>query len=139
MERLRNSNNQREEWQVKCGKPRVQAKLFAYRIPEQIAAERRRKLKIARRKKGQAVTQRNLELCGWTLYITNEKQMSQDEAAVLYGSRWQIELIFKLWKQHMKIDESVSKNPERMLCEMYIKLMAALVQHWIVISSPCWL
>jgi len=57
---------------------------------------------------------------------------------VLYGSRWQIELTFKLWKQHMKIDQSVSQNPWRILCELYIKLMAALVQHWIVLASPCW-
>ena len=72
--------------------------------------------------------------------ITNAplEKISVAEAEVLYGSRWQIELIFKLWKQDMKLEVSRSQNPWRILCERYIKLLVALIQHWIVLTSPIW-
>ena len=49
--------------------------------------------------------------------------------------RWQIELVFKLWKEFCKVDESNSQNPWRVLCEIYAKLIGILVQHWIVQNS----
>jgi len=50
-------------------------------------------------------------------------KLSFDEALVLYGARWQIELLFKLWKSHAKLDTSRSCNPWRILTEIYIKLL----------------
>ena len=52
-------------------------------------------------------------------------------------SGWQTELLFKLWKQHGKIDESRSTKPWRVLCEVWAKLLAVLVQHWLSITG-CW-
>jgi hypothetical protein len=49
---------------------------------------------------------------------------------VLGRVRWQIELLFKLWKSHGQIDESRSANPWRVVCDVYAKLLAMLVQHW---------
>ena len=128
------------EWQVQLGHQHLPARLLVYRVPEEVAGQRRSKMRRERQKKGRVPSRRSLELCGWTLLMTNAPidKMSLEEALVLYGSRWQIELTFKLWKQHMKIDQSVSQNPWRILCELYIKLMAALVQHWMVLSSACW-
>ena len=128
------------EWPVQLGHRHLPARLLVCRVPEEVAGQRRRKLRRERQDKGRTPSRRSLKLCGWTLLITNAPpdKISQEDALVLYGSRWQIELTFKLWKQHMKIDQSVSHNPWRLVCEMYIKLMAALVQHWVVVSSPCW-
>ena len=50
---------------------------------------------------------------------------------------WQIELLFKLWKSQGRVDESRSSKPWRVLCEVYAKLLAMVVQHWLFLVS-CW-
>jgi len=54
---------------------------------------------------------------------------------VLYRVRWQIELLFKLWKTNNKLSESNSNNPHRILSEFYVKLMVILFEHWIILSG----
>ena len=48
-----------------------------------------------------------------------------------YG--WQIELLFKLWKSHGGVEESRSDQAYRVLCEVYAKLLAMVVQHWLLL------
>ncbi|EDN67947.1 transposase, IS4 family [Beggiatoa sp. PS] len=64
-------------------------------------------------------------------------KLSFDEALVLYGARWQIELLFKLWKSHAKLETSIRCHPWRILTEISIKMLAGLVQHWIILMG-CW-
>lgn len=66
-----------------------------------------------------------------------ETQLSVDEAWVLARVRWQIELLFKLWKSHGQVDAWRSRNPWRILCEVYAKLLGQLVQHWLILLG-CW-
>ena len=63
--------------------------------------------------------------------------LSLEEALVLARCRWQLELLWKLWKSYGRIDESRSQNPWRVLCEIYAKLLGMLVQHWTLLAS-CW-
>ena len=57
-------------------------------------------------------------------------QLCVDDVLQLARVRWQIELLFKLWKSHGQLDKSRSDNPWRVLCELYAKLIAMLIQHW---------
>ena len=50
---------------------------------------------------------------------------------------WRMELLFKLWKSYGRVDESRSRKPWRILCEVYAKLLAMVVQHWLFLVS-CW-
>ncbi len=44
-----------------------------------------------------------------------------------------MELLYKLWKQDGQIDEWRTANPWRALCELYAKLIGAVLQHWVII------
>jgi hypothetical protein len=48
--------------------------------------------------------------------------------------RRQIELIFKLWKSHGGLGATRSEKSWRILCETFAKLLAQLIQHWILIQ-----
>ncbi len=42
------------------------------------------------------------ELLAWSLFVTNapDELLTGKDVVVLYRARWQIELLFKLWKSH---------------------------------------
>ena len=118
---------------------RQPARLLARRLPQEIAEKRRRRLREDARSRGQTVSKRRLTLADWNIFVTNVPValLTLHEALVLARARWQIELIFKLWKSHGCIDEWRSQKPWRILCEVYAKLTAMVVQHWILLIS-CW-
>jgi len=110
----------------------IPARLVAVRAPQEVADQRRHKLKKQARDKGKTVSKARLALAEWTMFVTNvpEDKLSVKEVLVLGRMRWQIELIFKLWKSHGQIDKSRSQKPWRILCEVYAKLIAMIIQHW---------
>jgi hypothetical protein len=118
---------------------RLPARLLAVRVPPAVAAERRRRLRAEGRRRGQPVSRSRLAWADWTIVITNvpPERLTLDEALVLYRARWQIELLFKLWKSQGRIDDWRTAKPWRVLCEVYAKLLAMLVQHWLLLVS-CW-
>jgi len=69
--------------------------------------------------------------------ITNLEatRLSVAEAMVLYRVRWQIELVFKLLKTHGGLDKSNSSKKWRILAEIYAKLLAMLIEHWLLLCS----
>jgi hypothetical protein len=113
------------------------ARLVAVRVPQDVAETRRRRLRQAARDKGRQVSATRLALAAWTLFVTNvpAARLTLQEALVLGRMRWQIALLFKLWKNQGHVDESRSTKPWRILCEVYAKLLAMLVQHWVFLVS----
>ena len=116
---------------------RLAARLLAVRVPQDVADTRRRRLRQAARDKGRQVSATRLALTAWTMFVTNvpPERLTLREALVLGRMRWQIELLFKLWKSQGRVDESRSTKPWRILCEVYAKLLAMLVQHWVFLVS----
>ena len=112
---------------------RVPARLVAVQAPQEVVDQRRRRMRAEAKRRGRTVSATSLALAAWTIFITNVPAARLPVAAVLVvaRARWQIELLFKRWKSQGQIDESRSGQPWRVLCDVYAKLLAMLVQHWI--------
>jgi len=137
-ELLRRTKGDSLDMSVRLGvQERLEARLLALRVPLDIAAERRRRLRQNAKDKGRTPSERSLALCDWTLLVTNvpPEKLSLEESLVLARARWQIELLFKLWKQHGLLDEWRTLKPWRILTEVYAKLLALLIQHWCIVAS----
>lgn len=117
------------------GKRRIPARLFAYRVsPEQ---ERRRHAGVVHRaqRKVRPPSRERLALSGWTLLVTNAPSLSATAAYELYRARWQIELLFKRWKQQGRLASWRSENPWRILCEVYAKLIGLVLLQWVCVGA----
>lgn len=110
----------------------VICRLVCLRVPQEIANERRRKMRIsAQRKKGRAPSDYHLQLADWTLMVTNvpEERLSPEMMRPFYSLRWQIEILFKQIKTVMCIHKSHTSKENRLLCEIYGKLIMAVMIH----------
>ena len=94
-------------------------RLLLWKVPEEQAGRRRAKMKENAQNQGRLPTRKNLELCDWNWLITDVEasKLSFEECYVLYGVRWQIELLFKLWITQGCLSHSRSAKPERILNE----------------------
>ena len=110
---------------------RLAARLLAVRVPQDVADSRRRRLRQAARDKGRQISATRLALAAWTLFVTKvpAERLTLREALVLGRVRWQIALLFTVWKSHGHVAESRSTKPWRIWCEVEAKLLAMLVHH----------
>jgi hypothetical protein len=115
------------------------SRLLAVRVPQEVADQRRRRLRVEAQRKGRRVSAARLSLAAWTILVTNAPPalLNVTEALVLARIRWHIELRFKLWKSYGWIDESRSTKPWRILCEVYATLIAMLLHHGLFLIG-CW-
>ena len=118
---------------------RLSVRLIAARVPQEVADQRRRRLRAEARRHGRTPRPDLLALADWTILVTNvpADQLGPTEAFVLSRVRWQVECLFKLWKTGGQVDAWRTKKPWRILCEVYAKLLGALLQHWLLIVG-CW-
>ena len=86
-------------------KERLPCRLIAVRVPAEVAARRRQQAREKARKHGREPSKEYLELQEWTIFVTNcrARLLTWKEVVVLYRARWQIELLFKLWKSHNRV------------------------------------
>jgi hypothetical protein len=125
----------KELWVRVADKHRHPMRLLILRVPEEVAERRRADLEADARRRGQPVRQRAWKLAAWTILLTDAPAnlLSLQEALVLLRERWQMEMLYKLWKQYEQIDEWRTANPWRVLCERYAKLIGLLLQHWFIV------
>lgn len=117
---------------------RLACRLIAWRLPPEQAARRRRKLRQeTMSKKGRAPSAERLAWCDWTILVTSVPVdlLTPKEAAVLYRARWQVELLFKRWKSQGLVAELSGSTAVRQMVRVWARLLAAVVQHWLVIAS----
>ena len=101
--------------------------------------ERKPKEQRQGKRKREKVSAARVRLAEWVLLLTNvpQEKVSAAEAVVLLRMRWQIELYWKLCKQHGKLDTWASSKPERIVSEVFAKLIGLLITHWQTLVG-CW-
>jgi hypothetical protein len=127
---LRRDTRDRFELAVQLGQllP-VSCRLCCFRAPNAVVNRRRRQARRNAKKRGGTPTKQTLYLLGWTLLLTNVPTSRADltQVAHLYALRWQVELVFKLWKQQMKIAHIAGTRKERVQVELYAKLIGLIL------------
>lgn len=120
---------------VEVSAQQLACRLIAVRVPQKVSQQRRTRTKSEAKRRLQTPKAKTLALCDWTIVVTNlsSEQVSVQEILILLRLRWQIELLFKLWKQTLSVDEWRSQNPWQILTEVYTKLLIALIQHWLFV------
>ncbi len=106
---------------------RLPVRLVALPVETSVASERRRKAKSSRQK-GTVLSKEKLFLLGWEIFITNVEAdvLSSEDIAKVYFFRWRIEVLFKCWKSHLKLDQPpIDANQIRL--EAYIYAMLILI------------
>ncbi len=110
-------------------KQEVTARLIIAPVPKKVANARRRRARQAARKQGRTPAQTTLNRCDWTLLLTNasKEQLPTSTALEVYCVRWQVELVFKLFKSDAKLETTNATEKNRVKCEFYAKLIAILL------------
>ena len=134
LKRLNSLQNPKAVYEIPCfvgnQNQRTKVRLLAVRVPEEVANRRRQKLRAQSRKKRWVPKERSLNLCNWTLIMTNipvEKGVTFQEIFALYAIRWTIEIFFKQLKSVLSIHKTyVKTNPHRLKAEILARSIIAL-------------
>jgi len=138
--------NQKEWSEVYAGTKGHRAgplRLVAFRLSPESAARHRQGLRESMRTQGRTPSEKALELAGWLLLVTNApvEKLPSSMMSYLYRLRWQVELIFRQTKSVLRLDKSESQDPDRVQCEIWARLISAVLLFWwhTHASAECWL
>ena len=104
-------------------------RVVAFRLGEENTNRRRDALRKKCRAYGRTPTAAALQLAGWLILVTNAppEKLPTPVIGYLYRVRWQIELVFKQLKSVLRLDVLPSKNDSRVQCEIWARLLCALL------------
>ena len=103
-------------------KEKLKVRLVVYMLPEQEVEKRLRNAQKNNKKNGGKEYKARAAL---NLFITNTtaEQIPMGKIWTVYRLRWQIELIFKVWKSICSIDKVKRVKQHRLECYIYAKLI----------------
>jgi len=114
---------------------RLKLRLIIHLLPDEVVAQRLRKAQRNNNKKGRGQLSKKYKArAALNLFITNatEAQIPLTTVGSFYRLRWQIELMFKIWKSLCHIDKVKQVKKERLECYIYAKLIG-IVLSWQII------
>jgi len=115
------------EKEAYIGSKKFKTRIIIELLPSKQYAERMRKIKKIASKKGRTIGKNYKAKAGLNIFITNTK-IEAKHIRLLYSIRWQIELMFKIWKSIGEIDKIKKMKIERFESFLIAKLI------WIAIN-----
>jgi hypothetical protein len=115
---------------------KIPVRLAIELMPDDIYEERMRRIQKHHKKKGYQTSEEYKFLSRFNLFITNvTKEVLPDNIiSSLYRMRWQVELIFKIWKSVFGIHHVRKIKYQRWLCMLHFKLLMMMV-NWNIIMA----
>ncbi len=103
-------------------------------LPEEVIKERIRKAEKEAKKKGRKLSKEYKSRARLNIFITNipAKVLDLEQIQSVYTLRWQIELVFKVWKSIGGIHKVKKMKQERFESYLYAKLLW-LMLNWMII------
>lgn len=135
---MRNQHLSRIEKNVFIGNtPKIPVRMIIDLLPDAVYEERIRKTNLSHKSKGYTSSEKFKLNSRFNLFITNVSQtvLPIDVVPALYRIRWQIELIFKIWKSIIGIHHNRIMKYTRWLCILHFKLLLMIVNWNIVMDK----
>lgn len=108
-------------------------RLVGKRLPDKVVNRKIRKANEAARAKSRPISDLYRLFLHYALFVTSlPAEYGMTQLFALYRIRWQVELTFKVWKSILAIHCIRSARPERVFCEVYGKLIVA-----VLVNSLC--
>jgi len=116
-------------------KNKLPMRLVAQIVPEEVYRKRLERAAKSNKKKIEEQTEKYKARARFNLFVTDlpSEMIPANALMALYHIRWQIELVFKIWKSSFCIDHIKKMKYERWLCQLIAKVIAVLL-NWQVTS-----
>lgn len=116
------------------GQEKIGGRLVSEAVPQAVKEQRLAKYRQSHANQSKGGKQWQMTalkewLCGYNLYITNatEEKLGTEAVMMIYSLRWQIELLFKIWKSLLYIDQVGPMSIFRFECFLYGRLIFILL------------
>jgi hypothetical protein len=122
---------------------RLPCRLIALRVPQEVADQRRKKAIENAKRKGRTPSKASLALMDWSIFVTNvpSKMLHMKQMINIYRVRWQIELVFKLWKSYCGLGRITGVRRERIfrvVCQDDWCRLNSLSDRTLANAGGCW-
>jgi len=118
------------EKEVYIGKDeKLPVRLIIELMPDEVFNTRMLKINKYNKKKGYKTSKNFSNRARFNLFISNIplKIIDGEAIAKIYKIRWQIELVFKIWKSIFGLDNITPMKYERLMCTLNTRLLLVLV------------
>ena len=119
---------------IYIGKNKLKTKLILTKLTQECKINREKKFLKDVRKGKKILSDKNTFWNTINIYITNIpiSILSKEQIHDIYSLRWQVELMFKIWKSIFKIHDVKKVKLERFQCFLYGRLISLLLTSSIV-------
>jgi hypothetical protein len=127
---MKKNHIERFDKEVYIGKEdKLPVRLIIELMPDEVFSTRMQKINRYNKKKGYQTSQDYSNRARFNLFISNiPLDMINGEAvAKIYKIRWQIELVFKIWKSIFGLDNITPMKYERLMCTLNARLLLVLI------------
>lgn len=118
--------NEIKEYSFLIGTEKIPVRIVLTKLPEEVV-DKKTKVIQERERRNKKPSTRAREFLNISGYVTNLWGFSSSEIIELYKMRWQIELLFKIFKSDFKIDKIKNLKTERVEAHIYATLIRILL------------